>query len=45
ADIVITMLSDGNAVGEVLFEAGVAEALEKGAVVIDSSSIAPPIAR
>ncbi|WP_313609056.1 NAD(P)-binding domain-containing protein, partial [Rhizobium sp.] len=45
ADIVITMLSDGKAVGEVLFEAGVAEALEKGAVVIDSSSIAPPIAR
>ncbi|SPZ36938.1 2-hydroxy-3-oxopropionate reductase [Agrobacterium tumefaciens] len=45
ADIVITMLSDGKAVGEVLFEAGVAESLEKGAVVIDSSSIAPPIAR
>lgn len=45
ADVVITMLSDGNAVGEVLFEMGVAAALEKGAVVIDSSSIAPPIAR
>ena len=45
ADVVITMLSDGNAVAEVLFEAGVAAALEKGAVVIDSSSIAPPIAR
>jgi len=45
ADIVITMLSDGKAVGEVLFEAGVAEALKMGAVVIDSSSIAPPIAR
>lgn len=45
ADVVITMLSDGKAVGEVLFETGVAEALEKGAVVIDSSSIAPPIAR
>lgn len=30
ADIVITMLSDGKAVGEVLFEAGVAEALKKG---------------
>ena len=42
ADIVITMLSDGAAVGEVLFEAGVADALTKGAVVIDSSSIAPP---
>ena len=45
ADIVITMLSDGNAVGNVLFDMGVAEALEKGAIVIDSSSIAPPIAR
>ncbi|WP_313592894.1 NAD(P)-dependent oxidoreductase [Agrobacterium cavarae] len=45
ANIVITMLSDGNAVGNVLFDMGVAEALEKGAIVIDSSSIAPPIAR
>lgn len=45
ADIVITMLSDGNAVGDVLFNAGIAAALEKKAVVIDSSSIAPPIAR
>ncbi len=45
ADIVITMLSDGNAVGNVLFDMGVADALEKGAIVIDSSSIAPPIAR
>ncbi len=45
ADIVITMLSDGKAVGDVLFDSGVAQVLEKGAVVIDSSSIAPPIAR
>lgn len=45
ADIVITMLSDGNAVGDMLFNAGIAAALEKNAVVIDSSSIAPPIAR
>ncbi|WP_312947125.1 NAD(P)-dependent oxidoreductase [Agrobacterium sp.] len=45
ADIVVTMLSDGQAVGEVLFEKGVANALKKGAVIIDSSSIAPPIAR
>ncbi|NTJ43384.1 NAD(P)-dependent oxidoreductase [Agrobacterium larrymoorei] len=45
ADVVITMLSNGKAVGEVLFEMGVAAALGKGAVVIDSSSIAPPIAR
>jgi 2-hydroxy-3-oxopropionate reductase len=45
ADIVITMLSDGQAVGEVLFDKGVAAALNKGAIIIDSSSIAPPIAR
>jgi 2-hydroxy-3-oxopropionate reductase len=45
ADVVITMLSDGKAVGDVLFESGVANALQKGAIVIDSSSIAPPIAR
>ncbi|KQO73800.1 NAD(P)-dependent oxidoreductase [Rhizobium sp. Leaf262] len=45
ADVVITMLSDGKAVGDVLFDSGVAQVLEKGAVVIDSSSIAPPIAR
>ncbi|MDK1373680.1 MULTISPECIES: NAD(P)-dependent oxidoreductase [unclassified Sinorhizobium] len=45
ADIVFTMLSDGNAVGQVLFEAGVAEVLQVGAIVVDSSSITPPIAR
>lgn len=45
ADIVITMLSDGKAVGDVLFQSGVAQALTRGAIVIDSSSIAPPIAR
>ncbi|MDH4441216.1 MAG: NAD(P)-dependent oxidoreductase [Rhizobium sp.] len=45
ADVVITMLSDGNAVGHVLFSAGVADALKPGAVVIDMSSIAPPIAK
>lgn len=45
ADVVITMLSDGKAVGEVLFAGGVKAALKSGAVVIDSSSIAPPIAR
>lgn len=45
AEIVITMLSDGHAVGQVLFDMGVATALPKGAIVIDSSSIAPPIAR
>ncbi len=45
ADIVITMLSDGKAVHDVLFDAGVAQTLDKDAIVIDSSSIAPPIAR
>ena len=44
-DIVFTMLSDGKAVDAVLFDGGVAKALAKGATVIDSSSISPPIAR
>ena len=44
-EIVFTMLSDGKAVDAVLFESGVAEALARGAVVVDSSSIAPPIAK
>lgn len=45
AGIVFTMLSDGNAVRDVLFSRGVAEALSPGAVVIDTSSIAPQMAR
>ncbi|MFN3320360.1 MAG: NAD(P)-dependent oxidoreductase [Allorhizobium sp.] len=45
ADVVFTMLSDGPAVEDVLFVKGAANALKKGAVVIDTSSIAPPIAR
>lgn len=45
ADVVFTMLSDGSAVEDVLFARGVAGALKKGAVVVDTSSIAPPIAR
>lgn len=45
ADIVFTMLSDGKAVGSVLFDGGVAKALQAGTVIIDTSSIAPPIAR
>ena len=45
AEIVFTMLSDGKAVGAVLFEMGVADALKPGAIVIDTSSIAPPMAR
>lgn len=45
ASIVFTMLSDGNAVEDVLFNQGVAAALAAGAVVIDCSSIAPKAAR
>jgi 2-hydroxy-3-oxopropionate reductase len=45
ASVVITMLTNGDAVGQVLFEAGVAEALQAGAVVVDMSSIPPPVAR
>ncbi len=46
AEIVFTMMSDGAAVGEVLFgEAGAAAALGEGALVIDCSSIEPARAR
>jgi 2-hydroxy-3-oxopropionate reductase len=45
ASVVFTMLSDGNAVGDVLFSQGVADALASGAVVIDCSSIKPGDAR
>jgi 2-hydroxy-3-oxopropionate reductase len=45
ASVVITMLTNGDAVAQVLFEAGVAAALEPGAVVVDMSSIPPPVAR
>ena len=45
ADVAFTMLSDGKAVGHVLFEQGVADDIQPGAVVVDTSSIAPPIAR
>ncbi|URK89343.1 NAD(P)-dependent oxidoreductase (plasmid) [Rhizobium sp. RCAM05350] len=44
-DIVFTMLSDGKAVDAVLFDAGVAEVLVEGTIVVDSSSISPPIAK
>ena len=45
ADVVFTMLSDGTAVGDVLFGQGAADALKPGAVVVDTSSIAPKLAR
>ncbi len=45
ADVVITMLENGVAVGDVLFDQGVAAALKKGALMIDMSSIKPREAR
>lgn len=48
AQVVLTMLSDGPAVAQVLFERGVAQAMADGAggcVLIDTSSIAPHEAR
>ena len=45
ADVVISMLADGAAVGDLLFNQGVAAALKKGALVIDMSSIKPREAR
>ncbi|MEL6316619.1 MAG: NAD(P)-dependent oxidoreductase, partial [Pseudomonadota bacterium] len=45
AGLVVLMLEDGGAVGEVLFERGAAAAAERGALVVDMSSIDPPRAR
>lgn len=45
ADIAITMLDNGAVVTEVVFGQGVAEALPKGALLIDMSSIPPSVAR
>jgi 2-hydroxy-3-oxopropionate reductase len=45
ADVVITMLSDGPAVADILFAQGVAAAMRKGALFIDMSSIRPDEAR
>ncbi len=45
ADVVISMLTNAEAVGQVLFDMGTVEAMKPGAVVIDMSSIAPPFAR
>jgi len=41
ADVVVTMLKDGNAVREVLIEGGVLEALRAGSVVLEMSTIGP----
>jgi len=45
ADLTITMLEHGDIVELVLFEQGVARALQSGSLVIDMSSIAPAQAR
>ena len=45
ADVVITMLSNGPAVSELLQMGGVAEALKPGALFVDMSSIPPHSAR
>ena len=45
AEIVITMLENGAVVESVLFDAGVASAMNPGTVVIDMSSIKPAEAR
>jgi 2-hydroxy-3-oxopropionate reductase len=45
AEVLMTSLTDGPAVGEVLTRQGVAAALKRGALMIDLSSIAPASAR
>lgn len=45
ADVAITMLEHGDVVADVLFAQGVADALPRGALLIDMSSIKPAQAR
>ncbi len=45
ADLIVTMLADGPTVEHVLFKTGTAEALSKGSIVVDMSSIPPATAR
>lgn len=45
ADIVITMLENGEVVEDVLVRQGVIDALKAGAVVVDMSSVPPSLAR
>lgn len=45
ADIIITMLADGAAVADVLFQKGAAAAIRKGSLLCDMSSIRPDQAR
>ncbi|MGA2619033.1 MAG: NAD(P)-dependent oxidoreductase [Thermoguttaceae bacterium] len=45
AGVVITMLTDGNAVSAVVFESGAAQAMAPGAVLVDMTSTSPRVAR
>jgi 2-hydroxy-3-oxopropionate reductase len=45
ADVVLTLLTDGAAVADVLFAQGAARAMQPGALVLDMSSIMPAQAR
>jgi 2-hydroxy-3-oxopropionate reductase len=45
ADVVVTMLSNGSSVADLLFAQGVAAAMREGAVVVDMSSVKPAEAR
>lgn len=45
ADVVVTMLENGEVVTAVLFDSGAADALDPGTLVIDMSSIPPATAR
>ena len=45
ADLIITLLSDGAAVDDVLFAQGAAQGIKRGALLIDMSSILPEQAR
>eukprot|EP01036_Dinobryon_divergens_P012576 gene12576-16948_t len=45
ADVVVTMLEDGDVVESVLFADGLAQALQSGSLLIDMSSIQPAQAR
>lgn len=45
ADVIITMVSDGKAVGDLIEDGGVARAARKDAVFVDMSSIKPKEAR
>lgn len=45
ADVVFTMLQNGNIVDEVLYNSGAINYIKRGALVIDTSSIAPLMAK